>query len=177
MLENLMPKAPIDPPWMAYARSKIGIHEAPGDAENPYIDECIADAGLPKSMQLDSVTAWCGCFCNKCMKETGHTDRPQHPAAARSWFGWGVRLAAPVHGCINVYSRPPDPSHAHVGFYDATTQHLPTYAYWDTLGGNEDNQVKVKPYPKDRLLGSFWPAGYPLPPDAVLWVAPPLTAA
>lgn len=174
-MTDVVPRqALIDPPWMAYARSKIGIHEIFGDKDNPFIVECHRGAGLGE--QHDEL-AWCGSFCNKCMQETGHADRPAHPSAARSWFGWGIRLAAPVHGCVQVYSRPPDPSHAHVGFYDATVVHLPTYAYWDTLGGNEDNSVKVKPYPKDRLLGSFWPAGYPLPDGAELWVAPPILAA
>jgi len=160
----------IVPPWMAYAYSKIGQKEVPGEGDNPFIIECFKDAGLPQSMWHDSTTAWCGCFVNKCLKETGFP-RPKGPAAARNWSRPCpelLHLAAPVHGCIIVYSRPPDPSSGHVGFYDDRGVDEDDW-YYDTLGGNQNNKVGVKPYPKERFIGAYWPSSHPLPPEAKLF--------
>jgi uncharacterized protein (TIGR02594 family) len=155
---------------MAYARSKIGIHEIAGDKDNPFIIECFKDAGLPENLWHDSTTAWCGCFVNKSLKETGFPG-PKGPAAARSWAKTCpelLHLAAPVHGCIMVYSRPPNPSHGHVGFYDATDAEDDD-CFYNTLGGNQNNKVMVKPYPKERFIGAYWPSVWPLPPGAALF--------
>ena len=152
----IVPAVPYDfTPWLTYAKTKIGIHELPGfDYNNPFIVECLTKAGLPG--QPDE-TAWCASFVNRCMLEIGIAG-PHHPAAARSWLHFGIKLDAPVHGCVVVFSRPPDPTHGHVGFYDSETS-----AGIQTLGGNENNSVMIKPYAKDRLLGYFWPVGYSLP--------------
>jgi hypothetical protein len=55
-----------------------------------------------------------------------------------------------------------------VGFYDAHDAHSSDW-YYNTLGGNQDNRVKVKPYPKSRFLGAYWPAAHPLPEGAKLF--------
>ena len=158
-------------PWMKYARSKIGIKERPGPKQNhPFIVECIKEAGLPKKYWNDE-TAWCGCFANKCFKETGFRG-PPGPAGARHWAlpcPQLIQLEEPVHGCILVFNRPPKPKNGHVGFFDATGGASDDDLFYNTLGGNEDNSVKVKPYPKSRFIGAYWPAGWPLPPGAKLF--------
>lgn len=163
----------VPPPWLSYAYTKLGIHELPGfDKDDPFIVECLRLAGLPKGMLHDE-TAWCGSFANRCLVATGHKG-PPGPAAARHWAlpcKQLVQIEVPVHGCILVYNRPPNPTQGHVGFWDAAGAHESDWFY-DTLGGNEDNSVKVKPYQKSRYIGSFWPADYPLPEGAKLFQHP-----
>lgn len=157
----------VDPPWLYYAKTKLGIHEVSGDGDNPYIVECLRDAGLPANLLHDK-TAWCGSFANKCLKVSGHKG-PPGPAAARHWAlpcKQLVQLVEPAHGCILVFTRPPNPAEGHVGFWDAADSHENDWFY-NVLGGNEDNSVKVKPYQKSRYIGSFWPADYALPPGAM----------
>lgn len=172
MIQTMTPL--VDPPWLKYAHTKLGIHERPGfGQDDPFIVECLKDAGLPANMQHDE-TAWCGSFGNKCLKETGFKG-PPGPAAARHWAlpcKQLVQLVAPVHGCILVFSRPPNPAEGHMGFWDATGGAHDHDLFYSVLGGNEDNSVKVKPYPKSRYIGAFWPATHPLPEGAVLFQHP-----
>lgn len=162
----------IDPPWLHYAKTKLGLREVSGAGDNPYIVDCLREAGLPPEMLHDS-TAWCGSFANKCLKVSGHKG-PPGPAAARHWAlpcKQLVQLEEPVHGCILVFNRPPNPKQGHIGFWDAADAHENDWFY-NVLGGNEDNSVKIKPYQKNRYIGSFWPADYPLPPEAKLFQHP-----
>ncbi len=154
-----------DPAWVVYARSKLGEHEISGDLDNDFIVQCLREAGLPANMQHDE-TSWCGAFAAKCMFESG-IKPPAWPAAARNWRDFGIELVEPVHGCIMVYTRPPDESHGHVGFYDALVPRVISYPFWDTLGGNENNQVMTKPYAKKRLLSPRWPEGVWMPDGCI----------
>lgn len=112
---------------------------------------------------------------NGIMADTGH--HYTESAAARSWQRFDkflVRLAAPVHGCILVFSRPPDPEHGHVTLYDAQIFAVPD-GMLPCYGGNQHNEVCDAFYPKERLEGCYWPRDYPLPPNAVLYNPPTKT--
>lgn len=149
------------PPWIVYARSKLGEREIPGAADNPFIDECLKLAGLPPGMQHDE-TAWCGAFAGRCMREAGITP-PHGYAAARHWLHWGTPLKTPVEGCIAVFWRgDPKGSHGHV----AMVVGVGPGPALQMLGGNQGNAVRVKAYPLSRLLGLRWPPGVPPPPGA-----------
>lgn len=135
------------PPWLDKAVTKLGQHEIAGGADNSFIVECLRRVGLPHE---HDETAWCSAFMNWCMEESGH--RGTGRANARSWLAWGKSLAAPELGCVVVFSRPPKPAEGHVGLF------LADLGSWIVvLGGNQDNQVGVKCYPKDHFLGYRWP--------------------
>ena len=146
--------APQEPPWMAYAKGKIGVHELAGSQDNAYIVQILRACGL--SDQHDE-TAWCSAFLNDCMAVGAHVAGTGR-ANARSWLHWGQEIATPRYGCVVVLSRPPDPAHGHVGLYAG--EHG---AVIEILGGNENNQVMIKDYPRDRLLSYRWPIGIDLP--------------
>lgn len=146
----------LDPAWFRIAKSKLGQREVAGVGDNPFIVECLKLAGLPAAMQHDD-TAWCGSFANWCMRQAG-IKGPKGPASARNWLTWGEPLAAPCPGAVVVFSRPPNPAHGHVGFVAG----IGPGEVIQVLGGNQANQVMVKPYPRSRLLGYRWPAGVPL---------------
>lgn len=82
------------------------------------------------------------------MKQAGFTGT--NSAAARSWLSWGISTK-PRLGAVVVLSRPPDPSHGHVGILldDGPLLYL--------LSGNAENRVCVRPFPHSRLLSMRWP--------------------
>jgi uncharacterized protein (TIGR02594 family) len=157
--EPTQPAIVAAPPWLVTARSKTGEREIAGDKDNPFIVECLKLAGLPVGMQVDE-TSWCGAFVNWCMCQNG-IKGPKGPAGARNWLKWGQPLAGPALGCVVVFSRPPNPSSGHVALWvGASNGPVPLI---QCFGGNQNNQVGVKPYPRSRLLGYRWPVGVALP--------------
>jgi uncharacterized protein (TIGR02594 family) len=174
-MNEAQPIAVADPPPLAYARTKRGIHEIVGHEVHPYIAHCFDLVHMTGAQ--DDLVAWCSAFMNGVMHDTGN--HYTESAAARSWQHFDqflVRLAKPVHGCILVFSRPPDPSHGHVTFYDAMLLGQTPDGMLPCYGGNQHNQVCDAFYPKKLLEGCYWPRGYPLPPDAVLYNPPPETS-
>lgn len=134
----------IDPPWLAKARSHIGITEIGGSKHNPTIIKFHSFTSLSAQ---DDETPWCASFACACLEESGITSPKS--AAAISFLSWGNKLTTPRIGCIVVMSRP---GGNHVGFYvggDAQTIKI--------LGGNQSNQVKVSSFSKDIVKGYRWP--------------------
>jgi len=150
------------PPWIAYARTKLGQHEVLGDKDNKYILSCHAHCGL---FGVHDELAWCSSFVNDCMI-VGAKLPGTYKANARSWLDYGIPLQTPVFGCIEVFTRidvskgitTPSPTLGHVNFFihDFGDSHL-------GLGGNQGNEVSFDFYPVVRHLGYCWPKGYPLP--------------
>lgn len=93
-------------------------------------------------------TAWCSLFINWLAKENGieHSKKLD----ARSWMNIGENAENPSKGDIVVFWRESlaNSWKGHVGlFMGQQDDHI--YC----LGGNQDNQVNIKPYPLSRLLG------------------------
>lgn len=142
------PDAWVGMPWIPLALHELGVHEVPGAGDNPrvleYLATCTANTAL-----LHDETPWCSAFVNWCMLHAGQART--HSLAARSWENYGS-LCTIQNGCILVFRRrtPADPQglhHGHVGFKVGETQ----YSYL-VLGGNENNQVSIKPYAKTDLI-------------------------
>ena len=145
------------PPWMVIAESLKGTREIAGGRHNPAILRMWESIRAPFR---DDETPWCAGFVGHCLEEAGfHSTRS---AAARSYERWqyGARLARPVYGCIVVFWRGnPKGWSGHVGFVVGQDQKGRLLV----LGGNQGNAVNVKPFSPKRLVGFFWPKGYPLP--------------
>jgi uncharacterized protein (TIGR02594 family) len=73
----------------------------------------------------------------------------------------GVSLNFPVYGCVVVLWRGSrEGVLGHVGFFvGMQDQNLLL------LGGNQGNEVSIRPYPKQRVLGLRWLLGFPLPDE------------
>lgn len=137
-----------EPSWLARARREIGVKEIPGPKSTARILEY---QGATKFLEGNDDVPWCSAFA--CWVFEGDGIRSTRSAAARSWLQWGRELDAPQIGCVLVFTRPGEPGSGHVGFYtgvDANDQLL-------VLGGNQGNQVAIRPYPKARLLSCRWP--------------------
>lgn len=136
--------------WMEVALREMdtGVDEVVGSSHNPRIIEYHQTTTLRST---DDETPWCSSFVNWCIEQTGA--KGTRSAAARSWLNWGVQLDDPRRGSVVVFRRGTNPRAGHVAFH------------WETgtdrlfvLGGNQDNQVSIKSYPRADLLGLRWAA-------------------
>lgn len=127
------------------AFSQYGIREIPGKEDNPEVLKYFSILGFDAE-RLKDETAWCSAYVNwVCIKSnlpyTGKLN-------ARSWLNVGEKVDEPRLGDIVVLWREsPESWKGHVGIYINETNR---YLY--VLGGNQNNQVNIRAYPKSRLL-------------------------
>lgn len=129
------------------ALSLYGEKEIKGQEDNPIIVQMFTDLGYD-GKKLKDETAWCSAFINWCFLKVGlpYTGKLN----ARSWLNWGSSIGSgkPILGDVVVFWREsPQSWKGHVGFY-ITERHGWIYV----LGGNQNNEVNIKGYPKKRLL-------------------------
>ncbi len=130
-----------------YAREDLGVWEWKGDEHNPKIIQYFKDVG--HTWVKDDETAWCASFVGAMLKKAGI---PNTGALnARSYLDWGepVSVEEAREGDIVVFSRgDPNGWRGHVGFLVGLEKDGVA-----VLGGNQSNQVNIKDYSLDRLLG------------------------
>lgn len=139
------------PKWYEVARSYLGLKEIPGPRHNSTIQKWLFNL---KAWWRDDETPWCGVFVGQCFSESGF----EYPAAyfrARAWLDWGV-ACEPCLGAVCVLERG---NGGHVGFVVAQTQ-----SKICLIGGNQDNEVNERWYPKTRVLGYRRPPYAEYPP-------------
>jgi uncharacterized protein (TIGR02594 family) len=147
-------------PWMKIALNEYGQKENPDKYKvNPRISTYFATVGLRNAS--DDETAWCSAFVNWCMTSAGFTGTGK--GAARSWLACGNScLSRPAYGAITVlWRKSPSAWEGHVAFCVGESG-----SNLILFGGNQDNAVGLKSYPKARLLGYRWPSGFPIPDTA-----------
>ena len=89
---------------------------------------------------------WCAEFMNRVLEEAGLEGSDS--LMARSFLKIGLHTEEPALGDIVVLWRvDPQSIYGHAGFY---VREVGDYFY--LLGGNQDNIVKIKSYPKWQLL-------------------------
>ncbi len=127
------------------ALSQYGVKEQAGRKDNPQILTYFDEIGFDGA-KLHDETAWCSAFVNWVAKTT---NRPYSGKLnARSWLSIGVTTKEPLLGDVVVLWREsPSSWKGHVGFYVKETTR---YVY--ILGGNQNNSVCIKAYPKNRVL-------------------------
>lgn len=133
----------------AEARQHIGLWEWKGDDHNPQIIQWFADVG--HDWVVDDETAWCAAFVGAMLKAGGFP----HTGAlnARSYIEYGehVKLEDAQPGDIVVFSRGDIKGwQGHVGFFVKREGDQIM-----VLGGNQGNQVNVKPYPINGKTSSL----------------------
>lgn len=125
------------------AFSQYGVSEFPGESNNDEILKYFKSVGKVYSDE----TAWCSAFTNWCCKEAGLPISGR--LNARSWCKIGKGVETPELGDIIVLWRESLSSwKGHVGIYINEQDE-----YYNVLGGNQNNCVCIKKYPKHRILG------------------------
>jgi len=126
------------------AEALVGVREVSGKKHNPKIQAMFKTA--VGSIYSDE-TPWCAAFVNHCLEKSGI--KGTKALNARSFLKFGAKVTtAPQKGDIVVFWRGKKNGwQGHVGFYAGESKdHILV------LGGNQNNQVSFKNYPKSRLL-------------------------
>ena len=138
-----------EPKWMQLARADLGLREISGSRDNPKVVQFFRD--VKHSEIRDDETSWCAAFVGSCLERSGHVSTRN--LTARSYKSWG-KETEPKVGAITVLWRVSRSDwRGHVGFFVKQTS---KYVY--LLGGNQGNEVSIKPFPKSRVLAYRWPA-------------------
>lgn len=126
------------------ALGEYGVTEIKGATHNERILEYFHSIGH-KWVKTDE-TAWCSAFINWVALQAGKEMSGE--LNARSWLKVGTELKVPEVGDVVVFWRESRRSwKGHVGLFIRETE---THVY--VLGGNQNNQVNIKAYPKYRVL-------------------------
>lgn len=126
------------------ALSQYGIKEIVGKKHNTEVLKYFYDIG--HTWVKDDETAWCSAFINWCALKS---DKPlSGKLNARSWLTVGEGVEVPEIGDVVVLWREsPGSWKGHVGlFIREADEHI------YILGGNQNNSVCIRAYPKSQLL-------------------------
>lgn len=128
------------------ALEDVGTLEVPGPRHNPKIVAYFRDAGHPQV--TDDETAWCAAAMGAWLKRAGY--RPSGMLTARSYLDWGeeVKLGDQKPGDILIFSRGRSTWQGHVTFL-----YKDGGAFFECVGGNQQNSVNIARYQKKQLLG------------------------
>lgn len=143
-----------EPSWLEDARSFIGLTEIKGPQHAPEIVQFWKD--IKRGGIKDDETPWCAAFVGAMLERAGI--RSSRFESAKSYLDWGQLLAAPVVGCVVVFTRQ---GGGHVGFAvgrDKAGNLL-------ILGGNQSDAVNIRAFPVSRVSGYRWPLGIAVPVD------------
>ncbi len=126
------------------AMQYYGLREIPGADHNPKILEFFSEIG--HNWVQNDETAWCSAFINYVAK-ISHCEYSGE-LNARSWLSAGQKVTTPKHGDVVIFWRESEISwKGHVGLYAGQT---PDEIL--CLGGNQGNEVNIKPYDKSRVI-------------------------
>lgn len=146
----------MQPYWLTHAMAYLGVKEIKGELHETQI---LTWWKRIKQKFVDDETPWCAAFVGGileicCIKST-------RSALARSYSNWGEELKEPVVGAIVVFWRgSPQGWSGHVGFVVGRDQDYNLMV----LGGNQNDEVNIKPFAVDRVLSYRWPTSKPVPP-------------
>lgn len=140
-----------EPRWIGQARKLIGLRETKGSDHTPEIVAMWRE--IRRGGIRDDETPWCAAFVGSMLERAGvESSRFE---GAKSYLTWGIRLAEPVYGCVVVFSRA---GGGHVGFV-VGQDHAGNLL---VLGGNQGDEVSIRTFARDRVVGYRWPVGEPI---------------
>ena len=118
----------------------LGVEETPGPANNPTIMQWAKSAGLDKAYTAD-IIPWCALFSTYVTLQAGF-DPPSMPLWALNWkdFGQPAPDGIPMLGDWLVKERK---GGGHITMYAGESDR-----YYYCLGGNQNDMVTIRTYPK-----------------------------
>lgn len=142
-------------PWIDRARSYLGLRENTSPTEHNQqlihmLDSMGNFNGEARPWWSDDDTSWCGLF-------VGYVLGTMQRWVVREWYRakeWQqdmTRLDAPAYGCIVVFNRA---GGGHVGFVVGQDR----AGNLMVLGGNQGNEVNIRPFARSRVTGYYWPS-------------------
>lgn len=121
--------------------------EYPGSKHNPDVLKYFDATRYNGADWITDETAWCSAFMNWCAEQSGLEKSGE--LNARSWLKVGEEVNEPLPGDVIILWRESKNSwKGHVGLF---VREKGESVF--VLGGNQNNEVNISPYPKDRVLG------------------------
>lgn len=133
--------------WIDEAMKYVGLKEIPGKSHNPTIINWLVALG---AWWKEDETPWCGTFVAHVLRQTGR-HVPKHWYRAKAWLDAGTSLNGPAYGCLAIFDRK---GGGHVGFVVGKDK----MGNLMILGGNQNNEVSIRPFSQTRLVGYVWPS-------------------
>ena len=142
------------PPWITEGLKHLGTREVPGSTTQPVIRKWLIELG---AWWRDDETPWCGVFVGHCVNAAG-LSIPKDFYRAKAWAGYAPLkvIPRPAYGCVVVFGRT---GGGHVGFVLGEDRQ----GNLMVLGGNQGDQVSIRPFARSRVLAYVWPGQAPLP--------------
>lgn len=136
-------------PAFIKALSYYGISEVQGHQESNPIILAMIRKWLKNAPPDDDDTSWCKIFWNEMAEATGMNFSPS--LAARSGLRDGILVPenkVQLGDGVVFWRGSPKSWQGHIGWVVRIDE-----KYVWTLGGNQENQVKITPYSKNKVLG------------------------
>jgi uncharacterized protein (TIGR02594 family) len=145
------------PLWLIEGLKWVGTDERGGSGNNPEILDWAHDEGgsIAINYKSDSIP-WCALYANMVLTKVGL--KGTETLWALDWANWGQELPGPAVGAFVPMKR-------NGGGHIAIVVGRDQKGNLMCLGGNQDDAVNIKPFPKGRPLGFRWPKGTPMPPS------------
>jgi uncharacterized protein (TIGR02594 family) len=137
-----------DPPWITVALKEYEQARLVAPNNNPRILEYLRS--IPGGENLNDKVDWASAFAEWTLNQVGISGPKS--LAAKPWIQWGREIKEPQKGAIAVFNFD---GTEHVGFVlaDAGDDLI-------VLGGNEEQKVQARRYPKAKL------SSYRMPPSS-----------
>lgn len=138
------------PSWVTLAYEELGVKERHGNASNPRIEQYHDTA---KGFNWKDDVPWCGSFIAFIMIKSGEGS-VKNAFRAKAWKKFGTSISHPVLGAIAIKSRQ---GGGHVGLIVGISQSGKSLYI---LGGNQNDEVNIKRYPKNVFTNFRVPLDY-----------------
>lgn len=138
------------PSWVQIAYKELGVKEIPGSGSNPRVEQYHDTA---KGFNWKDDVPWCGSFVAFVMIKAGKGS-VKNAFRAKAWQKFGKLTSTPVLGAIAVKSRK---GGGHVGFVVGISSSGRSIYL---LGGNQNDEVNIKKYPKNVFIAFRVPVDY-----------------
>lgn len=132
---------------LSIALTQYKVREFIGSGHNPQVLKYFDATRFEGQSWITDETAWCSAFMNWCAEHSGLEKSGE--LNARSWLEIGEKVEVPQPGDVVILWRESKTSwKGHVGIYVNEKG-----SSINVLGGNQNNEVNISPYPKEQLLG------------------------
>lgn len=143
------------PLWLTEALRWLNTKEVPGDADNPQILEWAREEGgsIARDYKHDSVP-WCALFANMVLAKVGL--KGTGTLWALDFAKWGIGLNGAAIGAFAPMKRD---GGGHIAIVVGRDQHGNLMC----VGGNQGDEVSIRPFPAGRPVGFRYPEDVSLP--------------
>jgi len=143
------------PLWVTEALKWLNTKEALGAADNPQILEWAREEGgsIARDYTHDSIP-WCALFANMVLAKVGL--KGTGTLWALDFATWGVPVAAAAVGAFAPMKRA---GGGHIAIVVGRDQHGNLMC----VGGNQSDEVSIRPFPANRPVGYRFPESVSLP--------------